>query len=216
MITAISQQPASLKVVVNNHSITQQRALLRMPLALPVKRVSLKGGELIATTAFNMLGIREDILHDNNKLDFWDKCRQQKLTGPGTEAADSASTLLSINQVRQTLGSYPEIKEGRTVWSNTGEHPFELLNNVGEHVIALSKVYNNKEFVVVYNTSVNEPVETCVKLNSINPALKYLQVLYGYENCGNVQVYNTVLQGEKISYIKLYLKPMHLVILKNF
>lgn len=216
MITATSILPSALKVVVNNHNTPGPRPMRRTPGNLPRVTGNFKAAEYIAIAAFNMLRLVGRLDDNEARRRFWKKCRQQKLsvTLPGISFLKSVKP--SLARLEQIFKSNAEIKAGRTMWNYTAEHPFELLSDNKDQVIALSKLYQNKEFVIVYNTSVNEPTEACVKLNYRNASLKHLNVLYGFESCSGVHVYNTVLNGEAISYIKLYLKPMHLVILKNF
>lgn len=216
MVTAITRQPSILKVVVNNNKPARHPLVRHMPYGLQSGPVNLKPGELIAATVFNMLGVDEDLPNSDEKRIFWKKCRRQKLRVHAMETTAQSPARPVIDRLRQIFSRHPEIKAGRTVWNNTAEHPFELVFNNKSQVIALSKLYQNKEFLIVYNASLNEPAEAFVRLNRQDAALKHLQVVYGYETCGNIHIYNTIQQGEKISYIKLYLKPMHLVILKNF
>lgn len=216
MTTAACPIPSALKLVVNNHSTVQQRPVRQINANRPNSPGNLKPAEYIAVTAFNMLRVGRGPEDSEARRKFWKRCRQQKLSArlPGIKRFDTVNP--SIDKLEHILKHNAEIKAGHTIWNHTAEHPFELLSADKDQVVAVSKIYQTKEFVIVYNTSVNEPTEACVKLNYQNACLKHLQVLYGYESCGNVHVYNTVLKGEKISYIKLYLKPMHLVILKNF
>lgn len=216
MITAISQLPPALKVVVNNHNTVQHKPVQRIAGNLPKWPGNLKPAEYVAVTAFNMLGIGRGPEDSENIRRFWKKCRHQKLLAVLPEMKVFETIKPSIDKLKHILKYNAEIKAGHTVWDYTAEHPFELLSGNKDQVVAVSKIYQTKEFVIVYNTSVNEPVETCIKLNHHSTILKHLQVMYGYESCGNIHIYNTALKGETISYIKLYLKPMHLVILKNF
>lgn len=208
--------PPILKVAVNNHNTVPHRLVRRMLYGTAHKPVTVIPGEFIAVTAFNMLGINANAGRDSGMRTFWEKCRQQKLMVTQPDTAMLASVQPSINKLTHIFSIHPEISTSRTVWNCTAEHPFELLSGGKNHVIALSKRYQKKEFLIVYNTSVNEPTEVCIRLSGNQYSSKHLQVLYGYESCGNVHIYNKVLQNELISYIKLYLKPAHLVILKNF
>jgi len=216
MITAISPTPPTLKVVVNNHGTAPHRPVRKIPYSAGHKPVTLIPGEFIAVTAFNMLGINANAVMNSNTRMFLEKCRQQKLLGTQPGKTMLALVQPSIDKLTDIFNIHPEISTGRTTWNCTAEHPFELLSGDENHVIALSRRYQNKEFLIAYNASVNEPTEVCIKLGGNQYSSRHLQVLYGYESCGNVHIYNTVLKGELVSYIKLYLKPAHLVILKNF
>lgn len=216
MPLAIFQEQTALKVVVNNHPTVRQLPVHQFPASRRFAPTVLKANEYIAITVFHMLGLREDECKRANERAFWNKYNQRQPSVMQVEPGEQASAESCIARLTNLFDNYSEIYAGITVQDFIGDHPSELSGVTESQVIALSKLYKTKEFVIAYNTSANEPVETFIRLQVHDEKLKELQVLHGYDHCGRIQVYHTTMHGEKISYIKLYLKPMHLAILKNF
>jgi len=217
MINAIATRHSILKVVGNNHnSSVPQLPVHRLLPGLPQPPLKLKAGEFIAGKAFNIFGC-EDAISDVQI----NSCGQLKYKHyiPACaclDAQDIAVTEQSIKKLTKVAGLHPEIKAAHIVRDFNSDHPSELLHGVVNNIITFSKLYQQEEFVIAYNTSTTEPVETCIRIQGNNGALKYLSVLFGYDDCGNIPVNKVVLQAKTVYYVKLYLKPLHLIILKNF
>jgi len=85
------------------------------------------------------------------------------------------------------------------------------------HILSFSIALQEKEIVLVYNTSKSEAYEKFIMLN--RPADKdcsFLGTIYGYDTSSYIQVFQGLFNDIKMSYIRLYLKPLQLIILKNF
>jgi glycosidase len=80
--------------------------------------------------------------------------------------------------------------------------------------LAFSRVLFNEEILIVYNSSVCDAKVEYIEIDyRINKNSNNMKALYGHENYVEVMHHNG---GEdKIRFIKLYLKPMQFVILKN-
>jgi glycosidase len=99
--------------------------------------------------------------------------------------------------------------------SNDGIH-FHL-PNCHKCTLAFSRVLFDQEVVFVYNSSNSETKEECIIVDGqLNKANSYMQTVYGNKNKGNVRILHCDKPGNEISYIKLHLDPLELVILRNF
>lgn len=84
-------------------------------------------------------------------------------------------------------------------------------------VISFSSVLKTKELISVYNTLETEPVEKFILMHNDNDiTVTEIGVVYGYESCGLVHLFHDILNGKAVSYIKVYLKPLQLIVLKNY
>ena len=109
-------------------------------------------------------------------------------------------------------------EQGEILKNIVSDYPSELTaSSEDEEVISFSKVLNDKELIIAYNTDEAEPkVKFILIHNNTGAANAKIKIVFGYESCGYVHVFNSILKGANISYIKVYLKPLQLVILKNF
>ena len=107
--------------------------------------------------------------------------------------------------------------KGEIFTNNVSNYPSELTTGVNDdRVISISKVWDNKEIIITYNTDRAEPKEKFILMhNNTGATNTKVKIVFGYESCGHVHLFHRILNGENISYIKVYLKPMQLVILEN-
>jgi hypothetical protein len=97
--------------------------------------------------------------------------------------------------------------------SNDGLH-FHL-PNCHKCTLAFSRVLFDQEVVFIYNSSNSEAKEECVLIDGqLNKTIYSMKGVYGSKT--DVPILHCNQQGYEISYIKLELKPMELVILKNY
>jgi len=69
---------------------------------------------------------------------------------------------------------------------------------------------------MIYNTSVSEAKEKFILMhNDSRMGDTELDIVYGYNSCGTVILYHSILNNRPISYIKIHLDPLQLIILKN-
>lgn len=112
---------------------------------------------------------------------------------------------------------YDVFKSGHVFENKVSEYKSELNVSDEEDIIALSKIWKNHEALIVYNTADCEAKYKFVTINNaLNQTTQKLTPLYGYESFGHVDVRHSTINGQDTSYVKLYLLPLHLVILKNF
>ena len=80
--------------------------------------------------------------------------------------------------------------------------------------LAFSRVLYNQEVVFVYNTSASDAKEEYILIDrQLNGGKKWLTPVYGCKS--NVEIHHSEDPANPVNYIKLYLMPMQLVILKN-
>ena len=107
--------------------------------------------------------------------------------------------------------------KGEIFTNSVSDYPSELATGAKDDgVISLSKVLGNKEIVIAYNKDRAEPKEKFILMhNNTSAANTKIKIVFGYESCGHIYVFHRISNGNNISYIKVYLKPMQLVILEN-
>ena len=103
-----------------------------------------------------------------------------------------------------------------TVNNSIADYPAALLNETAGDVLAMSKITGKQEYLVVYNPCAFEPREVWIRVNYSNQErLTKMNILYGYDACGVIPVNTCFINGQQVSYIKLYLKPLHVAVLSN-
>jgi hypothetical protein len=110
------------------------------------------------------------------------------------------------------------VKDGCIYSNNISRYKSDLAIDIpNSHILSFSIVLKDKEVVLVYNTSKSEALEKFILLN--RPSTKnssFLETIFGYDTSSFIQVFNGRFNEVELPYIRLYLKPMQLVILKNF
>ena len=128
----------------------------------------------------------------------------------------------AISQAAQLLRLFVQSNEvaenGEIRKNNVSDYISEITaGGEDEHVISFSKTLGGKEIAIIYNTSETDAKEKFILLdNAVNAGAKKMDIVYGYESCGHVHLFHGRHNENDISYMKIYLKPLHLVILKNY
>jgi hypothetical protein len=185
----------------------------------PRKRLPIfKPQQVAAGTIFRLLGLQAiPVCKANTGF-------MQAAANPVEETLDKIpadvvkATEQTIKRVQQFAKNNKAVLQGETRKNNVADYLCDInADGDDEDVIAFSKVFNGKGFVVIYNTNKNEAKEKFVLLdNSLEAASNRLQVVCGYDASGAVHIFNTTVHGKNTAFIKLYLKPLHLVVLKNY
>jgi hypothetical protein len=129
---------------------------------------------------------------------------------------DQARVNDAIKMFHQVKEKYDVTRLGKLKLNKVSEYISEFNRDGEDEIIALSKTYKSEEILFVYNPSALEASERFIKLNNaLKAGVKQMNVLYGYEHCGHINVTHTTVNAEKFAYVKLYLKPQHFVILKS-
>jgi hypothetical protein len=182
----------------------------------PVKNI--KPQQLVAGMAFRLLGL------DAMPIYKADMAFMQRGDNNGRQLTEISlngypNTIVHAAQLLRVFVQNDEVaKNGCIQKNNVSDYLSELVNaEDDEEVVSFSKVKDVKEIVVVYNTSESDAKEKFVLLNNkINGNNKKLGIVYGYEACGYMHLFHGMHNGEAVSFVKIYLKPMHLVVLKNY
>jgi len=184
----------------------QQFSILKAykPLVIPLTK-KLKNEQLIAGMAFRFFGLHN---MPNYKIDTT-FLQDQDFSELPIKAAHLLTELEKNNDFAN---------EGRIYSNKISKYKSDLvLDLLNTNVISFSSVMQEKEIVLAYNTSKSEACEKFIMLNC--PFTKdgsFFETIYGYDANSYIQVFNSAFNKIKISYIRLYLKPMQLIILKNF
>ncbi len=132
--------------------------------------------------------------------------------------ADSIEVNSYLAKLLRDLKLYSEVVDAGLIYkNNVAEYKSDLIAALEDKdVLCFSKKTGAREIVVAYNTSETEAKERFILLNSSdNGAISQLRVIYGYDLHSNVHLFHSRLNAN-ISNIKIYLKPLQLVILRNF
>jgi len=82
-------------------------------------------------------------------------------------------------------------------------------------LLAFSRILYDQEVVFAFNTSTSEVKEEYILVDcQLNRNYKWMKPVYGLKT--NVEILHSENPANPVCYIKLYLKPMQLVILKNY
>ncbi len=154
-------------------------------------------------------------LFDERLIRLW-KNVSYLLAQPKSEEPSNIITK-ARNQFLGFITDNQIIKNGNSIRNNVADYVFELSDfNKAEQVVSFSRILGDEEVVVIYNTSVSEAKEKFIMIpNDANVCSSKLNVVYGYHSCLNIQLSHRTIEQECISYIKLYLHPLQLVILNN-
>jgi len=124
-----------------------------------------------------------------------------------------------VQMLREFKRNSEVASNGKIHKNNVSDYRSELTTALkDEDVISFSKVLDGKEVMIVYNTSETDAKEKFILTgdHNINAGIKKMNIVYGYDPCGNVHLFNGRYNGQNISYIKIYLKPLQLLVLKNY
>lgn len=81
--------------------------------------------------------------------------------------------------------------------------------------LAFSRILYDEEVLFVFNSSVSDVKQECVLIDAqLNKTRKWMKPVYGTTN--NVEIEHSEDPANPVYYIHLYLRPMQLVILKNY
>ncbi len=180
---------------------------------------TIKPQQLVARMAFRLLGLEPAMVYGGNDAIV--------AAGEGTVGLfaglvgnDQANTIAPAAQLLRAFVQNNEVTQHGVLGRNkVGEYLGDLVEGAGDDadVVAFSKTYNGKQVTLLYNRSTTDAKEKFILLDPIaNTDVKNLQVIYGYDTCGHLCVFQGWHNGCGIAYLKLYLKPMHLVVLKNY
>ncbi len=183
----------------NYLSVTHEGAI-----KLNDKNQKLDSQQLLAGMAFRLFGF------DNMPIYYVDTSFMQRRE---TERSENTKELLQrFNENREIA------KNGKVYKNNVTDYTADLtIVKEDANVLSFSKVIGTKEIMVAYNTSRSEACEKFILLNSLNDNyLKQQDCVFGYEPGSKVPLYYRMENTNNMCYIKVYLKPLQLVILKNY
>ncbi len=126
---------------------------------------------------------------------------------------------LQATQLLVELQKHNYFAQNGCIYSNKiSKYKSDLVFDIpNANFLSFSIRMQEKEIVLVYNASKSEAYEKFIMLNCPSTEeSSFLRTIYGYDTNSNIQVFNDVFNEIRMSYIRLYLKPMQLVILKNF
>ena len=165
----------------------------------------LKDQQMIAGMAFRFFGLHNMPIYKGDTT-FLVPNNNAQLSTPATQ-------LLNKLQMEKTIANDGSIYCNR-ISKYKSDLEFEKPDN---NILSFSVALKEEEIVLVYNTSKSEAYEKFILLNHITTKFDtFFSTIYGYEPNSFVQVFHGLFNNEKRSYIRLFLKPMQLIILKNY
>ncbi len=121
------------------------------------------------------------------------------------------------NTLTAIITQLPVFKEDFFSERKTSEDSFYFhFHHDNDPVVAYSAVSDNQEVLIVHNTSSNEAIEEYVLVDeNVNSHTKQMKAIYGYTTGSCIQVFRASRTGADKTFVKLYLQPKQLVILKS-
>ncbi len=180
---------------------------------------AIKPQQLVAGMAFRLLGLDPAMVYGDNAAIF---AAEEGTVGlfAGLAGTEQTNTIAPAAKLLRAFVQNNEVAQHGVLGGNkVADYLGDLVEGAGDDadVVAFSKTYHGKQVTVLYNRSTNEAKEKFILLDPIaNKEVKNLDVIYGYDTCGHLHIFHGWHNGCGIAYLKLYLKPMHLVVLKNY
>jgi len=207
-----------VKVIVNGNRPHVTAVTANNSIANVIKLALQKSppAHIIATAALSLFGVD---IHQLNKREtvgvdgYKPQLKTKYFSLTGHDKIDAAMV-----QFKTLRKSNDVLQHGKIEQCNVASYKSDLHSNaVDGGVVAFAKTLAQKQFMMIYNPSPTEPEEKFIMLdNAVNCNTQKLEALYGFERCTYIQVNHSTLLGKAISCIKLYLKPLHFILLKNF
>ena len=172
---------------------------------VPAPLDTCKKEQLIAAMAFRFFGLHNMPIY---KAD--------------TAFLKNNTTLEEPVQATQLLGELKQnsdIANNGLIYSNNiSKYKSDLPTNYSDkNVISFSIAAQWKEIIVTYNTSKSDACEKFILLSHLSVKdSNFFKAMYGYDANSYIQVFDGLFNDIKMCYIRLYLKPLQLIILKNF
>jgi len=200
MIPVTTKDYRTLKVVLSGPGVTPLRQLLlNTPLQTGGKVIRLKPQQVIAAAACKLLGF------NNAAANMATPAGRSHFTPQDNALVEDA--LDRLTQLASMCRAI--IADGDTVNNTVAEYPAALAGETDSNIVALSKVLNGKEVMLVYNTDPSEPKERFITTGKAHT----LKPLYGYDSTGHIHA--RAAHGSSLYYIKVYLKPLQLIVLQS-
>lgn len=209
-----------LGFILKNETTSPLRIIAREEAIVPAETYikNLKPEQLIASMAFRTFGLEAlPANYSNNQVTYLKNYINSYPHEAGYNNQPDAFTYAT--QLLRKFKQDDEIAEkGEIYKNNVSEYRSELGTNLEyEDIISFSKVMGDKEILIAYNTSDIEAKERFILMHTnAMPNRAEINTVYGYAPCGHVHLFRSILNGKDISYIKIYLKPLQLVVLKNY
>ena len=136
-----------------------------------------------------------------------------KTTNLLNEQSEIYKTIASIAQFRNESNV---LKFGRMFIRESSMNGIHFhLPECHKCTLAFSRILYDQEIVFVFNSSMSDVKEEYILVDSeLNRDKKFMTGVYGKKQ--SVEIMHSKDPANPVSYIKLYLKPMQLVILKNY
>ena len=169
----------------------------------PIKK--LRADELIARMAFRFFGLHNMSIY-NADSSFLQNTGYAELP------------LKAEKLLHELKNNYAHAQQGKIYTNVVSKYKSDLtVGFADKNILSYSIVMDDKEILVAYNTSKSEAQEKFILLNQYpETEFRFLKTIYGYDPNSYIQVFNGIFNQISMSYIRLYLKPLQLIILKNF
>ncbi|HVX51077.1 MAG TPA: hypothetical protein VHB48_13010 [Chitinophagaceae bacterium] len=131
--------------------------------------------------------------------------------------AEQSEVNKAVKLFHQFKDQYKAARYGRVLVNAVSEYRADFAKSActDGNVIAVTRTCEEQQMLFIYNASPCEAKERFIQLgNELKAGEHALTALYGYESCSRVYVNKMTVNSKNSACIKLYLKPMHLVILR--
>lgn len=181
--------------------------------------------QIIAGTAFLLCALGTPCLYYGTEQGF-DGCGKgdryirecmfnpsDKTTNVLNQQSEIYKAIASIAQFRNESNV---LRFGRMFMRETSQNGIRFhLPECNKCILAFSRILYDQEVVFIYNSSTCDAKDEHILVDcQLNRNRKWMKPVYGLK--ANVEILHSENPANPVSYIKLYLRPMQLVILKNF
>jgi hypothetical protein len=187
---------------------TQEAAVIK-----PVKAI--KPGQLIAGMVFRLFGINALPGQAFKQLDNITAAAGRRVINASfNDTVDTGSKLAAL---RAFIRNDAVAANGEVHKNKVADYRADLstITADDEQVVAFSKTSGNNEIAIIYNSLLTDAAEKFICLQT-DKQTNALSTVYGYDACGHVHLFHSTVNGNPMSYVKVYLKPRQLVVLKNY
>lgn len=129
---------------------------------------------------------------------------------------EHSSIYKAISAIAQFRKQTNAVKFGRMFIRETSKDGTRFhMPECSKCLLAFSRILFDQEVVFIYNTSATDVKDECILVDcQLNREKKWMRPVYGSKT--NVEIQHSSDPSNPVCYIRLYLRPKQLIILKNF
>lgn len=181
--------------------------------------------QIIAGVAFLLCALGTPCIYYGTEQGFDgcgkdDRYIRECMFNPNDKSTDLLNQLSEIYKGIAFIASFRNesnvLKFGRMFMRETSKDGIHFhLPECNKCTLAFSRILYDKEVIFIFNSSTSDAKEEYIMVDyQLNRNCKWMKPVYGLKT--NVEISHSQDPGSTVSYVKLYLKPKQLVILKNY